>query len=339
MQIGLNPYGLTYTVGLQALGTPRANPEAIGLDGFVRIVRDLRGSCIELDWRWLTPMSAGDLSRLRDTLQGLTPITSFWLSHQPGETLDEAVRCSTAVGARLLRLHLTPVLEGARASWGARWDEMLTHARDTLRRESPRLADAGLPFAIENHQDLGSEELLAIVDALGDHAGIVLDTGNPYAVGEDPVAFTRRAAHRIRHLHLKDYVAQFTSEGYRLVRCAIGDGTVPFAEIAAVLEPYWASLTASVEPAALEARHIRLFTAGWWRGYPSRQASELGSMLGRLCRQALPENADCRTPWEQEAAGPELVAYELDHIRRSVDNLRAMGWWGGGEMPELPKSA
>ncbi len=330
MQIGLNPYGLTYTVGLQAQGTPRANPQAIGLDGFVRLVRELGASCIELDWRWLVPMSAGELSRLRDRLHGLTPITSFWLSHQPGETLDDALRCSGAIGARLLRMHLTPVLEGARAAHGSRWSEMLAHARATLRRESPPLADAGLPFAIENHQDLGSEELLAIVEELGDHAGIVLDTGNPFSVGEDPVAFTRRAAHRIRHVHLKDYIAQFTSDGYRLVRCAIGDGAVPFTEIASVLEPCWGALTASVEPAALEARHIRLFTADWWQGYPPRQASELGTMLGRLRRHALGDNDDYRTPWERESPGAELVAYELDHIHRSVDHLRALGWWGVG---------
>lgn len=327
MRIGLNPYGLTYTVGLQGRGTPRANPDPIGLEGFVRLVRELGGSCVELDWRWLTPMSAGDLSRLRDTLRGLTPITSFWLSQKRGETLDDAVRCSAAVGAALLRIHLTPVLEGGRAAWGPRWGEMLAHAQETLGRESPKVRDAGLRLAIENHQDLGSEELLAIVEALGDHAGIVLDTGNPFAVGEDPVAFTKRAAHRIRHVHLKDYVAQFTGEGCRLVRCAIGDGAVPFPEIAAVLEPHWSSLTASIEPAALESRHIRLFTAAWWQGYPPRQASELGTLLGRLRQRALPDDADCRTPWEREAAGPELIAYELGHVRRSVENLRALGWW------------
>ena len=36
-------------------------------------------------------------------------------------------------------------------------------------------------------------------------------------------------APHVRYLHLKDYRVQFTDEGYRLVRCAIGDGAVPFA--------------------------------------------------------------------------------------------------------------
>ncbi len=31
LTVGLNPYGLTYTVGLQGIGTPRANPAGTGL--------------------------------------------------------------------------------------------------------------------------------------------------------------------------------------------------------------------------------------------------------------------------------------------------------------------
>ena len=164
-------------------------------------------------------------------LRGSAPICSFWLSQDPGETLDEAIRCARGLGATLIRLHLTPVLEGPRASLGPRWQQMVNHARRTLEREAPRVAAAGLTMAIENHQDFGSEELVALAEALGDHVGIVFDTGNPFSVAEDPVAFARRAAHRIRHVHLKDYVAQFTEDGYRLIRCAIGDGAVPFLEI------------------------------------------------------------------------------------------------------------
>jgi sugar phosphate isomerase/epimerase len=262
---------------------------------------------------------------VREELQGLQPICSFWLSHQPGETLQEAVRCCGGLGAMILRFHLTPVLEGGRARWGQRWHELLGHARDTLTRESSRLGDAGLTIAIENHQDLGSEELVELAEGLGPHAGICFDTGNAFSVGEDPVAFTRRAAHRIRHVHLKDYVAQFTSEGYRLIRCAIGDGAVPFTEIAAILDAQGTPLAASIEPGALEARHIRAFTPEWWTGYPPREASELGMMLGRLRAGALPDAADYRTPWETGEDGATMMEFEMAQVRRSVDNVRSMG--------------
>lgn len=324
--LGLNPYGLTYTVGLQAMGTPRANPRPIGLDGFIDLVDELELSCIELDWRWLVHLDDASLGRLRERLAGFTVVYSHWLAQEPGESLADPIRRAAALDARILRLHLTPVLEGARAACGARWGEMMAHARRTLHQDVARAADAGLIVAIENHQDLGSEELVALAEALGDHVGIVLDTGNPFAVGEDPVAFARRAARRIRHVHLKDYAAQFTGDGYRLVRCAIGEGAVPFEEISAVLvDAGAAALTASIEPGALEARHIRLLTSGWWEGYPPREARELAVMLGRLRRQALDGNADCRTPWETAAPRDVLMAYEMAQVRRSLDNVRARG--------------
>ena len=325
MLLSLNPYGLTYTVGLQAAGTPRANPNPIGLKGFIAIVREAGLCAIELDHRWLTPLSDPELAGLRQELEGLQPICSFWLAHEPGETLEQAVRCCAGVGAGILRFHLTPVLEGGRACWGQRWQEMLAHARDTLTRESSRVADAGLTLAIENHQDLGSEELVEITEGLGPHAGICFDTGNAFSVGEDPVAFVRRAVHRIRHVHLKDYVAQFTTEGYRLVRCAIGDGAVPFQEIAAVLRESVTPLVASIEPGALESRHIRLFTPDWWNGYRPRDGSELGVMLGRLRGTALGNDADARTPWEAGEEGDAVVAYEIAQVRRSVANVRVIG--------------
>jgi sugar phosphate isomerase/epimerase len=253
----------------------------------------------------------------------MTPVYSDWLTQQPGETMAGAIRCASALGAPIIRLHLTPVLEGARSRWGALWGEMVAHARATLKAEAPRAADSGLVLAVENHQDFTSEELISIAEEAGDNVGLVLDTGNPFAVGEDPLEFTRRAARHIRHVHLKDYVAQFTDEGYRLVRCAVGDGCVPLKELVAVLEQ---DVTASIEPGALDARHIRVFAPDWWAGYPPRQARELGRALGRLQHRRLGDDADWRTPWECQASGQSLVDYEMAHIRRSVDNIRALGW-------------
>lgn len=327
-RVGLNPYGLAYTLGLQGLGTPRANSSPIGLDGFVRIAGEIGARTIEFDWRWLTPLSDDELRSLSQacTADDMAVVVSTWLSHQPGETLDDARRAACALRASLVRMHLIPVLEGARAAQGARWPQMLAHARRVLAAEAAKGRDEGLRFGIENHQELGSEELLEIAAEAGDNVGIVLDTGNPFAVAEDPVAFTERAVHRIVHLHLKDYRAQFTDEGYRLVRCALGDGCVPFDEIATVLEQRSAPITASIEIAALEARHVRLFTPAWWQGYPSRSASELSVALGRLRQRRLADDADCRTPWEHQAPPDEIVAYERDQLIRSVAYVRGLGW-------------
>jgi sugar phosphate isomerase/epimerase len=258
----------------------------------------------------------------------MTIVYSTWLQHEPGETLDDARRVARALRASLIRLHLTPVLEGARARLGARWPDLVAHARTVLVREAARCRAEGLRIGIEDHQDFGSEELLAFAEEAGPNVGVVLDTGNPFSVGEDPVAFTERVAHRVVHVHLKDYRAQFTDDGYRLVRCAIGDGCVPFDEMAALLAARAPDqpLTASLEPAALEARHIRLFTPDWWQGYPPRGARELGTALGRLRHRRLDEDEDARSPWEQHAAHDALIAYEAGHLARSVAFARTCGW-------------
>jgi sugar phosphate isomerase/epimerase len=327
--IGLNPYGFAHTVGLQGLGTPRVNPEGSGLHGFVRIARDVGARCLEFDGRWLAPLSQAELAAFGETLPAMPRICSYWLQHEPGETLAEAIRATRAIGGTLIRMHLTPVLEGARARQGSRWDAMLRHARAILISEAPKAADAGLTIAIENHQDLRSDELLALAEAAGNNVGLVLDTGNPFAVGEDPIAFVSRAADRIRHVHLKDYVSQFTPEGFRLVRCAIGDGCVPFAELAAVLDERSPSLTASIEVGALDARHVRVFAPDWWQGYPSRDEGELQTALDRLQTKRLDDNADYRTPWEKDEPASAVVAYELRQLHKSVENLTTLGWMKG----------
>ena len=147
-------------------------------------------------------------------------------------------------------------------------------------------------------------------------------TGNSFPVAEAPLDFARTVASRVRHVHLKDYRVQFTGEGYRLVRCAIGDGAVPFSELVEILGR---DLTASIEPGALAARHIRMFTPDWWRGYPPVDARQLAAALRAAQVNRLPEGADHRTPWECGIRGEELVRYERDMMVRSAVNLRALG--------------
>jgi sugar phosphate isomerase/epimerase len=323
--VGLNPYGFAHTAGLQAFGTPRANPDGCGLAGFVAIAREIGAQCLEFDGRWLVPMSEAALNRLAGTLPDVPRLCSYWLRHEPGETLDEAIRATRAIGGSVIRMHLTPVLEGARARQGARWTRMLAHARTILNSEAPKAADAGLTIAIENHQDLGSQELLEFAEDAGENVGLAFDTGNAFAVAEDPIAFAARAADRIRHVHLKDYVAQFTPEGFRLIRCPIGDGCVPLEELAALFERSATPLTASIEVGALDVRHIRVFAADWWEGYPARPAAELQRALERLKSSRLDDNADYRTPWERAEPASAVVAYEQQQLHASVRNLRRLG--------------
>jgi len=100
---------------------------------------------------------------------------------------------------------------------------------------------------------------------------------------------------------------------------------LPFSEVAAILAEHHQTLTASLEPGALEARHVRLFTADWWTGYPPATAPELARCLQAARRNRLADDADWRTPWELQADGQTLIRYEIEMIRRSASNMQAIG--------------
>ncbi len=324
LRVGINPYGLTYLLGLQGGGTDRANPDGQGLEGEIAIAQEIGARSIELHNAWLAVLSDDELASLSRRLErlDLQPVISFGL---PSEPVESPVRSAVALGAEVIRTPLSTVLCGDRAAQGQRWQTIVADARTGLAELARVAAAAGLTVGIENHQDFGSRELLAFCEDAGPNVGITLDIGNALAVGEDPLDFAERVAHRVVHVHLKDYRAQFTDEGYRLVRCAIGDGAVPFADVAALLGEHHESLTASLEPGALESRHIRLLTSTWWTGYPERSATELASCLAAARRHRHEEEDDVRTPWERGDGGATLIEYELAMIRRSASTMKTIG--------------
>lgn len=325
--IGVNPYGLTYTLGLQGAGTARANPNGSGLDGFIAIASEIGAKSIEIFNPWLTELGVNGRRTLRSRLDdlGMAPIVSASLS----EGIEDPLQNAIDLNADVMRFGLSSILCGDRNAFGAtEFAQQIAEIRAGLAVLAPRAADHGVTIAIENHQDFGSAELLAFAEEAGDNVGLTLDTGNAFPVAESPLSFTRAVAHRVRHVHLKDYRVQFTDEGYRLVRCALGDGVVPFRKLIDILLATGQTFTSSLELAALEARHVRLLTPDWWHGYPPKDARALAEVLAAARVNLIPENEDFRTPWELDAPGDELISYERDMLVKSAAFLRTLGLMG-----------
>lgn len=322
MQIrsGLNPYGLTYHLGLQGRGTPRANPSPVGLEGFLALVEEFGGHVVELWDGWLAET---DLSALRARLEtsDITPVVSSGL--QNGDP-DALIRYAKTLGAKYIRVALTPILCGDRAAAGPRWHELVASVREKLAAAAPKAEAAGVTLLIENHQDFTSRELVGFCEEFGPAVRIVYDTANSFPVAEAPLDFTRVVAPYVRYCHCKDYWVQSTDEGFRLIRCPTGDGAVPLKELFAILAEHNDEMLAAIEIGALEARHVRLLTPDWWRGYAPKPAEDLAACLRATKVNRLADDAEWRTPWERNADS-ELVDYELGQMRRSVANMKSLG--------------
>ena len=237
LQVGLNPYGLTYWLGLQGAGSPRANPNGVGLEGFLGLAQEIGAKVVELHNGWLGKMSEAELVALRERLAklGMVPVVSSGLVHEP---VGSAIGPARVLGAKTIRLALTRVLEGNRNGLGDEWPKLVETVRSGLKEYAAKAAEHGIWLGIEDHQDFTSQELVDFCDEAGPNVGITFDMANPFSVGESPLDFTRRIAPKVRHMHLKDYNVQFTDEGIRLVRSAIGDGAVPFSEMIEIIQPH-----------------------------------------------------------------------------------------------------
>jgi hypothetical protein len=69
---------------------------------------------------------------------------------------------------------------------------------------------------------------------------------------------------------------------------------------------------------------VRLFTPDWWKGYAPKSAEALAACLFAAQKNRLADDADYRTPWERNDDAA-LEDYEMTMIRRSAQNMRALG--------------
>jgi sugar phosphate isomerase/epimerase len=323
LQTGLKPYCLSHYLGLQGVNTSRVNPNPAGLEGYLTIAKDIGARSIEVWDELLRTLDQADLRALKVRLDDMEmqPLLSTNIDNID---IDLYLRAASATGSRHIRMMITPILCGDRVAAGEGWDRAVRNCREKLTKFAPMAEAAGVTLLIENHQDFTSQEMVELCESFGPAVRISYDPANAFAVGEAPVEYTRIVAPYVRYVHLKDYRVQFIPDGIRLVRCACGDGAVPFQDVFDILGQHNDGMLAAVGAGALYARDIRVFTTRWWERYEPRSALSLAACLLAAQRNRLADGAEWRTPWELDD-DEALVDYELAQLNRSVRHVREIG--------------
>jgi 3-oxoisoapionate decarboxylase len=235
------------------------------------------------------------------------------------------LRRSAEVGAKVVRALLSKSLCGDRRAIDEGWDKRLRAIARRLREVLPLAEDLGLAVAMENHQDATTEDLIRLAEMVDSPAyGVTLDTGNPLSVGQEPVEAARRLAPLIRHLHLKDYTVHFAPEGYRLVRCAAGEGCIDFQAILEVVRANGHDVLPGIEIAAQPTRTIPFLDPGWWACYPPREAADLAKALAVVWKHGRPPEEAYSSAWERGENSATVSEEEWAVLRRSVEYFRCL---------------
>ncbi len=326
LPIGLAAYSFSYSCGFAGAGTPRACTEPYTVYGLMDLTASLGLGGIEFPLLRLLPSLAPDeLARAREyaASRGLFLVVDAGIVDV--EELSALLPAAEALGARTVRAVVSSILEGDRRAMRDTWPQYLAEIATRLRAVLPLAEQSGVAIALENHQDVTSEELVALCDEIGSPlVGVNLDTINPLAVAEEPLAFARRVAPYLKNVHLKDYRLYSTPQGYRLVSCAVGAGVLDVRGILDLCAAQAPTATICIEIGALQARHVRFLEDDFWPGYPPRQAAEILPVLRLREARARPRGEDWRSPWERGEQGPPLVAHELTQVEESVEYLRSL---------------
>lgn len=324
--IGVAAYGFSYLCGFAGAGTPRANPRPLTAYDLMDLAAAHGLAGIEFPPAWgLGSLERAELERARDyaAARGLFVVLDAGVLEVP--EMEALLRAAAILGAKTVRATISTILCGDRRAVRESWRGYLAEVTARLLTLRAAAERHGVNIALENHQDVTSDELVALCeDAASPRIGVTLDAVNPLAVGEEPLAFARRVAPYLKNVHLKDYYIYRTPQGYRLVRCAIGVGVLDAPALLALCAQEAPDATISIELGALEARHVRLLEDDFWPGYPQRRVEEVIPALRLREAHARPEHEDWRTPWERDEDGAALAAYEMGQFEQSVAYLKSL---------------
>lgn len=193
-----------------------------------------------------------------------------------------------------------------------------------LRALLPELRRHGVRLLIENHQDLGSDDLIAIIGATSArHVGVNWDVGNSLAVLDTPEDFLRKAAGFIGNVHLKDYRLYRCEGGFRMVRCALGEGVVDFPGALRALKDLHGAVPMAIELGAEKCRQPDIFKREYWEAYPSCDIVSKVAFFSFL-NQKLLDRDDWQSAWERGLPGKAIIDSEMDDLERSVAYLQKL---------------
>ena len=320
MRIGLAAYGTVFSMGLTPLsGRPIITPLqfmdralASGLTG------------VEIPTAFLENADIPAIARYaQDHKLFLTVAASGYAS----EPLIKALEQAAQLGALTVRTMIGGAkIGGDRRLLADRWPAFLEQVLHGLQTATVTAERVGVNLAVENHQDLASEELLWLCHSINSPCfGLTLDTGNPLATAEEPLDFARRIGPHIKNVHLKDYWIYPSDEGYRLVRCPLGQGVIDFPQLFSIFAELCPDATTSMELGALEARHIRVLADDYWPAYPPRSAAQLAYTLHFVYTHTRqPEQPDdWHTPFERNESVATIISYEEQQFAVSLPYIKS----------------
>ena len=230
--------------------------------GWAAIAAESGLDAVDLSILFFRDMENADLNRVRKEIEAVcmkvAVVNTYPDMTHPDVTergrqlaqLIDDIGSAAALGAEMVRVTAGQAHPGIQREDGIRWAvEGLTRSLDAAERH-------GVTLVYENHSKPGcwdytdfshpTDIFLQIAEKLsGTGMGVLFDTANPIAYGDDPQPILEKVIDRVKCVHAAD-----TDKWGELVPVLVGKGLVPFNGIFRLLKSTGYDGTISIEEAS-----------------------------------------------------------------------------------------
>lgn len=234
------------------------------------------------------------------------------------ERFSAELETAKGAGALAVRTVVMPGRRYERFDSLAEFRKFSDRGRKMLELAAPVAEKHRIPLAVENHKDHRNDERIALFQHISsEYVGACVDTGNSFALLEDPIETVERLAPWAHSVHLKDQGLRGHEDGFLLADIPLGDGAFDLKKMVDILRGKKPKVRFSLELITRDPLKVTCLTEKFWATMPEVPGRDLARtlrMVNARAAEVLPQVSTL--PFDKQ------VALEDAHVRKSLDYSR-----------------
>jgi sugar phosphate isomerase/epimerase len=230
------------------------------------------------------------------------------------EKFEATVRTAKQAAAKVIRI----AIGGRRYEQFSKAEQFKAFAESTwksLQLAEPTAARQRMRLAIENHKDWRIDQMLDMLKRISsEYVGVCVDTGNSFALLEDPMLVVEAYAPYGFAVHLKDMAVAEYSDGFLIADVPLGQGVLNLPKTVATLRKANPEIQFSLEMATRDSLKVPCLTEKYWATFADVPGSDLARTLRYVRANASPE----RLPKVNHLPLDKLVKLEEANIKQCL---------------------
>jgi sugar phosphate isomerase/epimerase len=230
------------------------------------------------------------------------------------EKFEASVKTAKQAGANVIRI----AIGGRRYEQFSKAEQFKAFAESSLKSvqlAEPVAARHRMRLAIENHKDWRINQMLDMLRRISsEYVGVCVDTGNSFALLENPMTVVEEYAPYAFSAHLKDMAVAEYDDGFLLADVPLGQGLLDLARIVQILRKARPEIRFSLEMATRDALKVPCLTDKYWVTF----VDVPGSDLARTLRYVRTNSSKGNLPKVNHLPLDELVKLEDANVKECL---------------------